>query len=404
VGAKENYTFVNVPVPDVDFRTKRPGRWDNSIIWEFRNTLGVFVKAKLGEFPIASNNVFLEHDVTVKGLEKCKDFNIKTSGNKVLGSECVEINGKIRKYSGAYPGTNDPTGGAEGFLGDNMIYVFKGTADLTIANSTEFGQIANGGFKTVIDYGAFKATLTGNNRMGEDLEVKTGTLEVLNGVTNIGLELRPADGVALSTKTSLIVRAKARFNFDGRPGQSATVGFGAYTLELGAFLGIKGAASFIKAENTLSLLGTTELLETSAQNFPTKEDAGELDVDTYGTILLAGAFDKTLLLNITVNTLLQISSNLNVLGAFVISYGSGATLHYKNNTVKRTSTKTEFPNAGAGNIIIEDPFDFKTDDDKIINGSLEITKGRIDIRIFSITNLLPIAGGFSSGFSSGFNI
>ncbi len=387
MGAKENYTFVNIPVPDVDFRTVRAGRWDNSIIWEYRNALGVFVKAKVGEFPIASNNVFLEHDVTVKGLEKCKDFNIKTSGNKVLGSECVEINGKIRKYSGVYPGTNDPTGGAEGFLGDNMAYVFKGKANLTIANSTEFGQTANGGFKTVIDYGTFKATLSGNNRLGEDIEVKTGTLEVLNGAT-IGLEARPADGIADNTKTSLIIRAKARFNFDGRPGQSATVGFGAYTLESGAFLGIKGSASFIKAENTLSLLGTTELLETSVQNFPTKEDAGELEVDTYGTILLAGAFDKTLLLNITVNTLLQISTNLNVLGAFVISYGSGATLHYKDNTVKRTTTSTEYPITNQpDNLICEDALDIALNEDKN-PVTVEIKKGRLDVRNFTLTDLL----------------
>lgn len=387
MGAKENYTFANSPVPDVDFRTVRAGRWDNSIIWEYRNTLGVFVKATLGQYPIESNNVFLEHDVTVKGLEKCKDFNIKTSGNKVLGSECVEINGKIRKYSGAYPGTNDPTGGAEGFLGGNMAYIFKGSANLTIANSAEFGQLANGGFKTVIDYGVFKATLTGNNRMGEDLEVKTGVLEVLNGDT-IGLELRPADGVADGTKTSLIIRALARFNFDGRPGQSASVGFGTYTLELGAFLGIKGSGAFIKAENTLSLLGTAELTETSVQNFPTKEDAGEINVDTYGTILLAGAFDKTLLLNITVNTLLQISSNLNVLGAFTITYGSGATLHYKDNTVKRTTTSTEYPVTDQpDNLICEDPLDIALNENKN-PVTVEIKKGRLDVKDFTLTDLL----------------
>ncbi len=387
MGAKENYTFVNIPVPDVDFRTVRAGRWDNSIVWEYRNVLGVFVKAKVGEFPTETNNVFLEHNVTIKGLEKCKDLNIKTSGNKVLGSECIEINGKIRKYSGVYPGTNDPSGGAEGFLGDNMTYIFKGSTSLTIANATEFGQIANGGFTTQIDYGAFKATITGNNRLGEDLEVKTGTLEVLNGDT-IGLELRPADGIADSTKTSLIIRALARFNFDGKPGQNSTTGFGSYTLESGAFLGLKGANTLIKAENTLSLLGTAELLETSAQNFPTKEDAGELDMDTYGTILLAGAFDKTLLLNITVNTLFQIDSNLSVLGAFVISYGSGATLHYKNNTVKRTTTSTEYPvTSQPDNLICEDPLDVALHAERN-PVTVEIKKGRLDVKDFTLTDLL----------------
>ncbi len=387
MGAKENYTFANSPVPDVDFRTVRAGRWDNSIIWEHRNALGVFVKASVGEFPIASNNVFLEHDVTIKGLEKCSDFNIKTSGNKVLGSECVEIHGKIRKYSGVYPGIDDPTGGAEGFLGANMAYVFKGSANLTIANATEFGQTGNGGFKTVIDYGLFKASLSGNNRMGEDLEVKTGVLEVLNGDT-IGLELRTADGIADNAKTSLIIRAGARFNFDGKPGQSATVGFGTYTLELGAFLGLKGANTKIKAENTLSLLGTTELTETSTQNFPTKEDVGELNVDTFATILLAGAFDKTLLLNITVNTLLRITTNLNVLGAFAIAYGLGATLHYKDNTVKRVTTSTEYPTTDQpDNLICEDPLDIDLNEDKN-PVTVEIKKGRLDVSNFTLTDLL----------------
>lgn len=387
MGAEENFVFANVPVPDVDFRTVRAGRWDNSIIWEYRNALGVFVKASVGEFPIASNNVFLEHDVTVKGLEKCSDFNIKTSGNSVLGSECVEINGKIRKYSGVYPGNNDPTGGAEGFLGEDMTYVFKGSANLTIAKGTEFGQTANGGFKTVIDYGDFKATLTGNNRLGEDLEVRTGTLEVLNGDT-IGLELRPADGIADTTKTSLLIRAGARFSFDGKPGQDSSTGFGSYILELGAFLGLKGANTKIKAENTLSLLGTAELTETSVQNFPTKEDAGEISVDTFATVLLAGAFDKTLVLNITVNTLLQVSSNLNVLGAFTIAYGSGATLHYKDNTVKRTVTSTEYPTTNQpDNLICEDPLDIALNEDKN-PVTVEIKKGRLDTRDFTLTDLL----------------
>jgi len=387
MGAEENFVFKSNPVPDVDFRTVRAGRWDNSIIWEHKNALGVFVKAKIGEFPTETNNVFLEDDVEVKGLEKCNDFNIKTSGNKVIGSECVEINGKIRKYSGVSPGTNDPNGGAEGFLGDNMAYVFKGSANLTIANSTEFGQTANGGFKTVIDYGLFKATLSGNNRLGEDLEVKTGVLEVLNGDT-IGLELRPADGIADNTKTNLLIKSGARFNFDGKPGQSATTGFGSYILESGAFLGLKGANTKIKAENTLSLLGTTELTETSVQNFPTKEDAGELDVDVYGTILLAGAFDKTLLLNITVNTLLQISSNLDVLGAFTVSYGSGATLHYKDNTVKRTTTSTEYPVTNQpDNLICEDPLDVALNENKN-PVTVEIKRGRLDVKDFTLTDLL----------------
>ena len=402
MGAEENFVFNSNPVLDVDFRTKRAGRWDDSVIWEFRNTLGVFIKAKKGEYPTITNNVFLEHDVEVKGFEKCSDFNILTSGNKVTGSECVEINGKIRKYSGAYPGTNDPTGGSEGFLGDNMTYIFKGTANLTIANSTEFGQTANGGFKTEIDYGTFKATISGNNRLGEDIEVKTGTLEVINGAT-IGLEARPADGIADSTKTSLLIRAKARFNFDGKPGQSSTTGFGSYILESGAFLGLKAANTLIKAENTLSLLGTVELLETSAQNFPTKEDAGELNVDTFGTVLTGGGFDKTLLLNITVNTLFQIDTDLDILGAFTISYGTGASLHYKDNTTKRLTTSTEFPaTSQPDNLIVEDPFDLDLHANRN-PVTVEIKKGRLDVRNFTLTDLLVTFSAFSSGFNIGFN-
>lgn len=402
MGAEENFVFNANPVLDVDFRTKRPGRWDNSVIWEYRNALGVFVKATKGQYPTITNNVFLEHDVEVKGLEKCNDFNIKTSGNKVTGKECVEISGKIRKYSGAYPGTNDPAGGVGGFLGDDMLYIFKGTKDLTIANSTEFGQIANGGFKTEIDYGIFKATISGNNRLGEDIEVKTGTLEVLNGAT-IGLEARPADGIADSTKTSLLIKSGARFNFDGKPGQNATTGFGSYILELGAFLGLKGTNTLIKAENTLSLLGTVELLETSAQNFPTKEDAGELNVDIFATILTGGGFDKTLLLNITVNTLFQIKSNLNILGAFAISYGTGASLHYKDNTTKRTTTSTEFPaTSQPDNLIVEDPFDLDLHSDRNPL-TVEIKKGRLDVRNFTLIDLLVTFSAFSSGFNIGFN-
>lgn len=398
--------FDQVEILDVDYRSKRSGDWHDWTIWTFKDPIsGLFVNSQKGNYPGKTNKVFIQaaNAVHFTFNGECLDFNIETTASLDTDGFCLFIDGKIRKFTGAAPGSDDPAGGAEGFIGDLSILVFRGVANKTIATSTEFGQTANGGFKAVIDYGSFKATLSGNNRLGEDVEIKSGTLEVLNGTTNIGLEVRPTDGLADATKTSILIKAKARFNFDGRPGQSAAVGFGSYVLELGAFLGIKGAAVFVKAENTLSLLGTVELTEASLQNFPTREGAGELAVDTFATVLLAGAFNKTLLLNITVNVLFQIDSNLNVLGAFVVSYGAGATLHYKNNTVKRVTTSTEYPIINQpDNLIVEDPFDLDLNENKNPK-TVEIKKGRLDVRTFSLTDLITTFSAFSSGFGVGFN-
>ncbi len=398
--------FDQVEILDVDYRSKRSGDWHDWTIWTYKDAIsGLFVNSAKGNYPGKTNKVFIQalHVIHFTFNGECLDFNIETTASLNTDGFCLFIDGKIRKFTGSAPGTEDPAGGAEGFLGDLSILVFRGVANKTIATETEFGQTANGGFKTVIDYGSFKASLSGNNRLGSDVEIKTGTFEVLNGTTNIGLEVRPADGAADTTKTSILIKALARFNFDGRPGQSATVGFGSYVLELGAFLGIKGAAVFVKAENTLSLLGTVELTEAFVQDFPTRQDAGELAVDTFATVLLAGGFDKTLILNIAVNTLFQIDSNLNVLGAFTITYGAGSGLHYRNNTVKRTTTSTEYPIINQpDNLICEDPFDIALNENKNPK-TVEIRKGRLDVRDFTLTDLLVTFSAFSSGFGFGFN-
>ncbi len=389
--------FVFNEVKDLDFRTRAAGRFNNWQVWEYLKN-AVWTKAARGEFPSKTNNVFISHATVLKYREKCKDFNINTSTTFDGEGHELLVNGKIRKYTGTAPGSDDPAGGSLGFMGVNSTFIFTGSADLTIAIAAEFGLSPNnGGFKTVIDFGKFKASTTGSNTFGEDLEIKTGTFEVLD-VGNMGLQLLPVIGVADATKTSLLINAAARFDFNGKPGQSATVGFGSYVLELSAFLGVQGAASLIKAQNTLSLLGTVELLSTSAQDFPTREIGTELAVDTFSTLKL-GTSVKTLKRNIAITTLLSMLSDATVIGAFSISYVNGD-LKYTLG-VGRDTSNIEFPVPNPPNdLIIEE--DVRININKDLLGDIIINSNELDLSIADIINYTAVTA-FTFGFSSGFN-
>jgi len=95
-----------------DYRSVASGNWDAVATWEtydFSTTSWVAASLKPG----STNNVWIQatHLVTLTTNEACNDIHLASAaapnyGRVATVTFTLEVNGKIRTYTGAIPGTN----------------------------------------------------------------------------------------------------------------------------------------------------------------------------------------------------------------------------------------------------------------------------------------------------------
>ena len=95
---------------DGDYRSVATGNWSDTTKWQVRASSSW---ATAGSAPTSANNVYIQsgHTMTANSATvACKDLHVHTGGVLAIGANTVQVNGKIR----AYTGTAVTTAGADG--------------------------------------------------------------------------------------------------------------------------------------------------------------------------------------------------------------------------------------------------------------------------------------------------
>jgi hypothetical protein len=341
-------SIVSTKINAADITTTGNGNWSAGTTWS------------TGTVPTASDNVFIQlgHNVTVDiPIASCNDLNINIGTATVItiGSNTLEVSGKLRGYSGlvgTIPGTSAaPTSAA--------IITTSGVGKLKFIgltrNITNTGEWAANPSSWNCEF-ALNAGQEGTLSPG----FKAGVIDIVSGtlIANSGLR---ADGGSAGSGT-LTVRSGATLRIGNSQTiqrintASGTSHFATFTLESGGILEYRQTVGTIGA-STVNLLGTVIYNSNAAQTLLTKGgNTAGADPNIYNNITIDDAGTRTLGLNTTVNGILSLRTATGAvpvlnLGAFALTYGSTATLQYRgigSPVPAQTTTNAEWPEASSG--------------------------------------------------------
>ncbi len=399
---------------DGDYRTRSTGAltWSGTTTWQVR---AGFSWSNTTNTPTSAANVYIQAGSTVTvdvATADCKDLHINSAAGSVvaLGSNTLQVSGKIR----AYTGTAVFTAGADGTfysgqlststVGPSCISSTSGAGKLkfigstrTLCNTGEWGN----------DPQAWDSEFAPTS--GQILTIQTGfksrNVTISSGtIVSSAADFRP-DGGASGTGT-LTVKSGTVLRFTGNTINIKRVGtagstshFSTLTVESGATLDFSGTSSPTIGASTFVFSGIVSYSGSGTQTLAAKGgNSGGSDPNTYTNVTLAGSSAKTTLASLTTS----ISGTLSIQGtaslalgtSALLSYGGSATLEYASSTSNQTTTNAEFPvTGGPPNISINNTF-----------GGTGVT---LDLPKTILGNLNLIAGNLNDGgfqFSVGGNI
>jgi hypothetical protein len=380
-----------------DFRSIATGNWNVTTIWE---SYDGSTWSATSTIPTASNNVYLQIGfiVTLTQNEACNDLHINAGTSTIIAISTftLEVNGKLRAYTGALgtiPGTSTATVGSACITSTNGVgkMKFVGTTRTIMLNDewgnnpqawdAEFAPTAGNTFSIQTGFEA------------RNIIVSSGT------VTSSSSDFRP-DGDAAGTGT-LTVKSGAVLQFSGASvnikrltNAGATSHFGTLTVESGAVLDFSGNSSPVIGASTFTLNGTVKYSGAGAQTLAVKGgNSAGVDISIYSNLYLTGSGGvKTLGIATTVTGTLTLAGTASLaLGAFTLTYGAASTLEYAGSGIQ-TSTLSEFPVTSVNNLIINNTNEVIIDATRTIIGNATV---------YPLTNLtlnasctLTVGGGF----------
>ena len=333
-----------------DFVSNKSGNWDSPDTWKIRGTDGNLYFCP--SYPKEGNNVYIEAGHTILQIknESCKDLNLNATSDVTridTGSFKLNIYGNIGGYTGNYLSaifTSSSVGIARWIKG---WLRFTGLSRDICSLAKPISSNANSaGWTMEIDASGQKLTTNNITVRCGFLVVTSGELEVLPFATS-GADLRiagidttaqPGDlinaGTVLVKSGSTLTTSYLRKN---NP-TNAKNGLDLFTVEAGAVYNCT-VVTGINQNSFLaySLLGEVWYKMLYAQSF--MSPGGKVDcinIADYSTVRIGGSGAKTLVNNITINSLLSLAETAATLAlsTFSISYGASADLEY---TASRTS-------------------------------------------------------------------
>jgi uncharacterized protein affecting Mg2+/Co2+ transport len=282
---------------DGDYRTKQAAvTWSNASHWQVRSA-GAWATASVP--PISSNNVYIQtsHTATIDvAIAACNDLHLNTGGILAATTNVLEVNGKIRAFTGtANLTTADMTTTNSTNPGNGNITCGSGGKVKFVGNSrniTNVGEWSAVGLTTsaVIEFaltsGQIGTILTG---------FKTNTVIVSSGTIDMGTNRLAADngstGGSCTIKSGAILKSNQSTNaVISRTGTGAT---GLIDLQTGSILELTGAAPFIIA-TTFNNNGTIKYSGTSAQILLKEGLAGTTIPTTCTNMVIANSTSVTL--------------------------------------------------------------------------------------------------------------
>lgn len=362
---------------DGDYRTVATGNWNDLLNWQTR-VAGNWVAAVT--LPLTTSNVYIQagHTITVDlALAVCNDLHINSAASSILaiGLNTVEVNGKIRAYTGTAVTT----------LGADATF-YSGQLSTTTVGSVCITSTAGTGKLRFVG-NTRQVTLAGewgNNPPSWDVEFapnagqvltlntgfKSGNITVVSGtLQSTATEFRADYGGA--NTGSITVQSGSTLLFSNnfiaiqRVGTaSATSHFGTFTVAAGANLEFSGISSPVIGAGTIAFNGTVVYSAAGNQNFPTKgANSAAVDPNTYTNITISGSGNKTLPLAVSCQGVMTFTSGIVVTTvANLLTMNAGSSVSGASNTsfvdgpiAKIGSTGFVFPvgETGTGYVPIE---------------------------------------------------
>ena len=359
----------------ISFKSVATGNWNSPATWNISIDLNNWMPAPFP--PGATNPVYIENgrNVTLTGDASCLDLHL--NGNLALSTYTLDVNGKLRFYSGSAPGTSSTSVGSSALTSSTGKLRFTGTTR-TILKTGEWGnnpqnwnvEFAPSSGNTFTIETGFKA---------KAIEVSSGT------VISTNADFRP-DGGSAGTGT-LSVKSGATLKFTNsvqlkRIGTaSSTSHFGTLTVENGGTLEFSGTSATIGA-SVLNFDGTVIYSLTGDQTLAVKgSNSAATDPGVYTNLVFSGSGSKSLAVNTTINGTLTYggTASLNLNGK-TLNYGSSATLDFSGSN-SQTLSNTGIPN----NITINNPSGVTLNENVTINGNLNMNSGLLNVGSRTLT-------------------
>lgn len=312
---------------DGDYRTaKVSGNWSDADMWETR-TAGIW--AITATPPGATNTVYIQTGHTVAVTDptvSCYSLHISTTGVLAIGANIVNVNGKIRCYTGAaitgaadgaYLGVDSAltvatmittmSPGVLKFVGSTRTITFA--AEWSQANTDSAGEFALDAAATGTLLTQFRATplvFSGGiitNTFQMNSATTTGAITIKNGGKFISSRGSASNPVFGSGSAALC---------------------GPVTIETGGILELTGTSPSMNC-NGFTNNGTVIFSKTTVnQNFigPGAVVGANGNFSSYNNVIInVAATTKTLLANVTISGVLTLNAGTLITGAFNLTLG-----------------------------------------------------------------------------------
>ncbi len=338
--------FSQTPT-DGDYRSKASGTWSTIANWQVRSG-GTWANAAV--VPTAANSVYIQdvHTITVDVANaNCKDLQINITGGVAIGTNILNVNGKIRAFSGVAE-----TSGADGVLYTNPNSTSLAVSMITTVTPGVLKFV--GGTRNITEVGEWAATAT-NNDVEFALNLNTtGTINETMKFNNYNITsgiISAASTARLVVSNDITIKSGARL-ISARSGTAGTIIGGSsttksniFTIDAGGILELTGATPAIDV-TTFTNNGTVSYSKAGTQTLLQKGSDGTSTtaLNAYKTLVLSNTSTKTPFASITVSELLQFN------GTATLAPTASLTLTMLNgSTVERNSISgTQIPNtAGA---------------------------------------------------------
>lgn len=324
-----DYISQTLTVNAIDYRSAvTNGNWNTASSWESRSSSGTWAAAS--SVPTASNNVYIQsgHTITINiGNAYCNDLQLNTAGVLTIGNNIINVNGKLRAYTGtavtgaaANDGTFYSGQTSTVTLASTMITTSNGFLKFVgpSRNLTNTGEWAGAGTTQNIEV-ALDADATGV--FGTAVKAKLLTLSSGTLSTAFSLNIGSTTGNGITTIKNGTRLISAR-TYTSAGSQAITYSSanktGTVSIEAGGTLELTGANPVIDC-TTFTNNGTVVYSGTT-QNLLHAGGASGIDISSYNNLTIDGSGAKTL------STAIAVSGILNVLEGRLVTSANNLTL------------------------------------------------------------------------------